>query len=125
MVKGVNLFLVFVSLGLADIGHEFEKCDDLGWISRSVRKLNAMDLSLPHVGWNDITITQNHQILINLKTSVILCSKLCFDVDNKSNVIAHTDYGEVFNTIVVEQYIPVQFHPEKSQELDSCYLITL
>lgn len=103
---------------LADVGYEFGKCDGLGWISGSVRKLNAMDLTLPHIGWNDISITQNHQIFNKLKDyrDFYYVHSYCFDAGNKSNVIAHTDYGENFTAVVCKENIfGFQFHPEKSQ----------
>lgn len=103
---------------LANAGHEFEICAGLGWIPGSVRKLLAADLSLPHIGWNDISIKQNHPIFDKLKDyrDFYFVHSFCFDAQNSSHVFAHTNYGENFNAIVCKDNIfGFQFHPEKSQ----------
>ena len=47
---------------LAEKGYEFEECQGLGWIAGSVRKLKTNQLTLPHIGWDDILIEQHHSI---------------------------------------------------------------
>ena len=103
---------------LADVGHEFDQCDGLGWISGSVRKLSVENLSLPHVGWNDISLTQSHPIFNKLKDfrDFYFVHSYCFDVHSKIDILAHTEYGEFFNAVVCRDNIfGFQFHPEKSQ----------
>ena len=103
---------------LAEVGHEFEECKGLGWIAGSVRKLSSHHLRLPHVGWNDILIEQRHPIFNNLKDyrDFYYVHSYGFNVNNKENVLAYTDYGENFSAVVCQENIfGFQFHPEKSQ----------
>ena len=103
---------------LAEVGHEFEECKGLGWISGSVKKLNCGDLRLPHVGWNDILIEQGHPIFDNLKDyrDFYYVHSYRFDANTDENVLAYTAYGENFNAVICRDNIfGFQFHPEKSQ----------
>ena len=103
---------------LADTGTEHESFKGLGWIGGSVKKLCADSLSLPHVGWNDISITKQSQIFNGLKDyrDFYYVHSYAFDVDDKSHVLAHTEYGSNFTSVVCKDNIyGFQFHPEKSQ----------
>ena len=103
---------------LAEVGNEFEQCNGLGWISGSVQKLNTNGLSLPHVGWNDISIVCDHPIFHNLKDhrDLYFVHSYCFVPTFGADVLANTDYGDKFVSIVCkENVLGFQFHPEKSQ----------
>ena len=103
---------------LAETGYEFEECEGLGWIAGSVRKLNSKKLMLPHVGWNDILIKQNHLIFNKLKEyrDFYYVHSYCLDVHHEENILAYTDYGEKFSAVICKENIyGFQFHPEKSQ----------
>ena len=103
---------------LAQTGYEFDECDGLGWISGSVRKLKSNNLSLPHVGWNDIEVEESHIIFNKLKEyrDFYYVHSYCFDTNDKANILAYTDYGERFAAVICKENIfGFQFHPEKSQ----------
>jgi len=103
---------------LAKKGYEFEQCEGFGWISGSVRKLSTENLSLPHVGWNNILIENPHSIFNKLKEyrDFYYVHSYCFDAHDEGNVLAYTDYGEKFSAVVCKDNIyGFQFHPEKSQ----------
>ena len=44
---------------LAEDGYENGVHKGLGWIKGSIKKLNARNLKLPHMGWNNIKIINN------------------------------------------------------------------
>ena len=103
---------------LADEGNEFSKVDGLGWIGGSVNKLSCGDLALPHVGWNEITINQNMSIFDKLKEhkDFYFVHSYAFDTDHCDHILAYTDYGSKFVSVVNKENIyGFQFHPEKSQ----------
>lgn len=104
---------------LAQKGYEFGKHDGLGWISGRVEKMNTDNLPLPHVGWNNISIIKESPLLkeLNNNQDFYFVHSYVFRVDNHEDVIAKTEYGEDFNSIVSHGNIfGVQFHPEKSQK---------
>jgi imidazole glycerol-phosphate synthase subunit HisH len=103
---------------LADEGNEFSKVGGLGWIGGSVNKLSCGDLALPHVGWNDISINQSKSIFEKLKDhkDFYFVHSYAFDVNHSEHILAYTDYGNKFVSVVNKENIyGFQFHPEKSQ----------
>jgi glutamine amidotransferase len=103
---------------LADRGVEFGEHPGLGWISGSVSKLDSQDFPLPHVGWNSIVSGRAHPLLTGLENdpNFYFVHSFVFHAKNPLDVLATTDYGERFCSVVQKENLyGVQFHPEKSQ----------
>ena len=104
---------------LADVGFEFGKKGGLGWISGKVEKLDSNGLPLPHVGWNDVRTKKESELLTGLNENhdFYFVNSYAFKADNSENVVAETEYGSWFTSIIQKDNIfGVQFHPEKSQK---------
>ena len=104
---------------LADKGYEFGEHRGLGWIPGKVVQLNAGTLPLPHIGWNSIEITRPSELLRQFESNqdFYFVHSYAFQATNPENIIAKTDYGEKFSSIIQSENIfGVQFHPEKSQK---------
>ena len=103
---------------LADLGMEFGKHEGLGWLPGIVDKLEVGRLPLPHIGWNDVEI-ETPNSLINQSIGDLnfyFLHSYVFRSKDSSQVIATTEYGQRFPSIVRRENIfGVQFHPEKSQ----------
>lgn len=104
---------------LAEDSNEHGQHRGLGWIPGQVR-LFEVDLPVPHVGWNDITIQQETPLLKDLASTnreFYFVHSYHFQTDDPSVVIATAQYGYEFPCIVQRDNIfGTQFHPEKSQE---------
>ncbi len=103
---------------LADEGHEHGPCKGLGWVSGSVKKLDAPGLSLPHVGWNNIRVIKKSPLLegINDEVDFYYVHNYYLDPKNSEEAIASTNYGMEFCAVINKDNIyGIQFHPEKSQ----------
>jgi glutamine amidotransferase len=103
---------------LADIGMEFGEHRGLGWIPGRVEKLDARDLRLPHIGWNDVTPSRDDPLLHELqtKTDFYFLHSFVFQPDRTEDTVATAEFGASFCAIVQRDNIRgVQFHPEKSQ----------
>ena len=91
----------------------------LGWIKGSIKKLKTNNLKLPHMGWNNVKIT-NNSFKMNFNTEnkdFYFVHSYFFDCFDKENIIGLTQYGTNFPSIVGKENIyGVQFHPEKSSE---------
>lgn len=100
---------------LADAGVEHGSTRGLGWISGTVRAIApAVDLKIPHMGWNDVLPTQGAP-LIEAGEAYFLHS-YHFDATDDADVLATTDHGGTLVAAVGRDNIMgVQFHPEKSQ----------
>ena len=90
----------------------------LGLIPGHIVPIQASGLRLPHVGWNTAQQAQRHRLLEGIRNEVdfYFVHSYRFVAENKENILANTDYGEIFPSIVVMgNVVGAQFHPEKSQ----------
>ncbi|MDP3920143.1 MAG: imidazole glycerol phosphate synthase subunit HisH [Candidatus Omnitrophota bacterium] len=104
---------------LATKGFEFGEHAGLGWIEGEVRRLESPDLPVPHVGWNDVAVTQSSPLLegIGDKADFYFVHSYHFEAAQPDSVTATCEYGQRFAASVSHGNIfGVQFHPEKSQK---------
>lgn len=99
-------------------GHEHGAHAGLGWIEGEVVKLEARNLKIPHMGWNELNLTQpQHPLLADMKNGEHVYFVHSYHaVTPASHMLATTEYGGVVTAVVARGNIMgVQFHPEKSQ----------
>lgn len=106
---------------LARRGFEYQETAGFGWIDGEIHKITPNDPSLPvpHMGWNDLVIEQDHPVLAGLKTGdhAYFVHSWHMQMSDASQRLAHCDYaGEVTAIVARDTIIGTQFHPEKSQE---------
>ena len=86
----------------------------LGWIEGYIKKLPTKNLKMPHMGWNLVSPTNKNE-LINDPGDYYFVHSYHFECKNKENILAETQYGINFTSIIGKENIyGVQFHPEKS-----------
>ena len=115
-VEGTPFLGICVGMQLlADAGVEHGTTRGLGWISGTVRAIApAVDLKIPHMGWNDVAPTQGAP-LIEAGEAYFLHS-YHFDATDDADVLATTDHGgRLVAAVGRDNIMGVQFHPEKSQ----------
>lgn len=104
---------------LAERGLEFGAAQGLGWLRGEVRRIDAGDLPLPHVGWNSVEAAGPHPLLRRFPAApdfYFLHSYRWADGD-PADVRATCAYGETFPCVLArDNVMGVQFHPEKSQK---------
>lgn len=108
-----------------DYSLEKKKTSGFGWLSGNFNKISPVGLDylgksfkVPHMGWNNLTIKQkNHPTLKNItdKEQYYFVHSY-YLVSNKINQeLASTTYCHEIPAIVCkDNYLGVQFHPEKS-----------
>lgn len=77
------------------------------------------NLRIRHIGWNTVNFLQPHPITEELKNNrdYYFVHSFHYHLHDKQNLIATTDYGYSFPSIVgINNIVGVQFHPEKSQK---------
>ncbi|HTA63656.1 MAG TPA: imidazole glycerol phosphate synthase subunit HisH [Bacteroidia bacterium] len=96
--------------------------DGLNWIDGEVKSLKKItqNLSVPHMGWNEISPTESNILLKNITPAdniyYFVHSYACF-AEKKEQVLATTTYGATFDVMINQKNIfGCQFHPEKSQK---------
>ena len=116
------LFGICVGLQMfADIGYEERETKGLGWISGKVSKIDNQNgkFKLPHIGWNEINITKDSQILkdIKNKSHMYFVHSYEFIPKDKNIISATTDYSSnIVCSVEKENIFGTQFHPEKSDK---------
>ena len=115
-VEGIPFLGICVGMQLlADAGVEHGTTRGLGWVGGTVRAIApAVDLKIPHMGWNDVVPTQGAP-LIEAGEAYFLHS-YHFDAEDAADVLATTDHGgPLVAAVGRDNIMGVQFHPEKSQ----------
>ena len=101
---------------LADAGEEFGRHDGLGWIPGTVRLVERADpaIKIPHMGWNDVTLTGAAGLLE--PGEAYFLHSYHFKLRHHEDVLAMTDHGGgLVAAVGRDNFLGVQFHPEKSQ----------
>lgn len=96
----------------------------LGIFKGRVRKINAPELKIPHMGWNSLTVNENASVNIDLFKNIRENPYVYFVhsyyavPEDKSVITAKTVYGEEITAAVgKDNVIATQFHPEKSGDI--------
>lgn len=113
---------------MANKGLEHGEHEGLGWVAGAVVPLQLQDpaLKIPHMGWNNVAVTENgqiHPVLQSITKSSDLDApdfyfvhSFMFECKEERHVLAYTDYGQTVTAIIArDNMIGMQFHPEKSQ----------
>jgi len=106
----------------ADIGYEETETRGLGWISGKVSKINNQNrkFKLPHIGWNQISITKDSKIFKNIdnKSHMYFVHSYEFIPKNKNVISSIVDYStDIVCSVEKDNIFGTQFHPEKSDKL--------
>ena len=105
---------------MATRGLEFGETAGFDWIPGDVVALTPDDpaLKVPHMGWNDLIITEHHPVLDGISTGdhAYFVHSYHMAVADPAHRLAHVDYGGPVTAVVArENLVGTQFHPEKSQ----------
>jgi len=105
---------------LAGISYEFIQTSGLGWLNGKVSQIMPSDdgIKIPHMGWNDLILNQEHPVLEGIKTGdhAYFVHSYHMILNDSDQVYAHVEYGQDVNAVVgIDTIVGTQFHPEKSQ----------
>jgi len=109
---------------LFDYSEEASDVRGLGFIGGTVKRF-AIDLSVPHIGWNGLNFKQASRIFAGLQENEKFYFVHSYHVvaDDPGVVLTTTDYGcEFVSSIQKGNIIATQFHPEKSGRAGLCLL---
>lgn len=94
--------------------------EGLGVIPGSLQKFDSTLAKVPHMGWNILNNKQQHPILDGLNEEDHLYFVHSYYAPNNEFALATCDYITEFIAIVAkDNYVGVQFHPEKSGDAGS------
>ncbi|MCM1361726.1 MAG: imidazole glycerol phosphate synthase subunit HisH [Clostridiales bacterium] len=100
-------------------GYEFEEHDGLGLIKGDVRKMEAPELIIPHMGWNKLEKLNDCRLMNGIGDDeyVYFVHSYKAHCEDK-NISAYCEYGGRVPALVHDGKFVygAQFHPEKSGE---------
>lgn len=92
--------------------------DGLDLIHGRVLRFPRSELKVPHIGWNNIRITQDHPLFKGIPDGSFVYFVHSYYVDTAAeNTLASCEYGLEYAASVVNSkgnVMGTQFHPEKS-----------
>ena len=87
----------------------------LGVIPGSLLKFESNTEKVPHMGWNTLSVRQNHPLLKDIEPNEHLYFVHSYFAPDNEFSVASCDYITPFIAVVAkDNYFGVQFHPEKS-----------
>lgn len=100
---------------LFDSSEEFGHSKGLGLIPGNIIKIKT-NMVLPHMGWNNLKISQKIPLLENIPQDSDVYFVHSFRANTKNEYIAASaEYGETIPAVIFrENIMGTQFHPEKS-----------
>jgi len=125
ILEGINQGKSFlgICLGMQLLfteSEEFGPHKGLDLIKGRVVRFYAMELKVPHMGWNRLNFQKSHSLLKGLpQESYVYFVHSYYVVPDDPEIIAtRTDYGlEFASSIAHDNIFACQFHPEKSQAI--------
>ncbi len=122
VIKGGAPFLgICVGMQMmATRGRENVDTPGFDWIAGEVVRITPSDptLKIPHMGWNDLVVSQSHPLLAGIATGdhVYFVHSFHVKTADPATCLASVDYaGPVIAAIGRDNLFGTQFHPEKSQ----------
>lgn len=104
---------------LFDCSDEMEFCRGLGLIPGAVHRIPSQSVIIPHMGWNELVITQDSPLLSGIEGPVYTYFVHSYQAFcDARHLIAYCEYDGNIPALVTDgQYVfGAQFHPEKSGE---------
>ena len=92
-------------------------CDGLGLIAGEVHRIPSDKVIIPHMGWNELVITQQSPLLEQIETPVYTYFVHSYQAFcDEKNIIAYCEYDGKIPALVTDGkfVFGAQYHPEKS-----------
>ena len=109
---------------MVDFSLEKQKTRGFCWLDGCFKKIKVKgldylgrDYKIPHMGWNTLQIEHNHPILENINEyeQFYFVHSYALETNQTDQILANTNYCQKIPSIIGRNnYIGVQFHPEKS-----------
>ena len=77
----------------------------LGWVDGTIEKLPKENLKMPHMGWNSLRVLKKNLKINPIETDYYFVHSYYFNCKNRENILAETNYGLNFPSIVNKENI--------------------
>ena len=117
LAAGTPVLGICLGMQLAlERSEELGGAEGLGLVPGEVRRLRTGELTLPHIGWNEVSLGSS-PLTAELPTRCAFYHVHSFAAHpaDEADVLGTADYGERFASVIQRgNFYGVQFHPEKS-----------
>lgn len=127
--KKVPVLGICVGMQMLASSSEEGKLQGLNWIPGKVKSFasnpESVDLPLPHMGWNDVSVKKPDSVFNELTDDnrFYFLHSFYFEADYAEDVVATAEYGHEFACVVSRGHIyGIQCHPEKSHHFGAHFL---
>lgn len=94
-----------------------EMLDCLGLVPTDIKRMDAGELVLPHMGWNQISAKPDHPLFKDIDSGSYFYFVHSFAAPISQYTLAESNYGQSFSAAIgKDNFMGVQFHPERSGE---------
>ncbi|WP_394392650.1 imidazole glycerol phosphate synthase subunit HisH [Shewanella woodyi] len=129
LIQGLTQPVLGVCLGMQMMGNLSKEqggkqvdCECLGLIPTEITELDSQGQPLPHMGWNQIEVS-DHPLFDGIASGSYLYFVHSYRAPLSEYTIANSQYGETFSAAIAkDNFMGVQFHPEKSAAVGSAIL---
>ncbi|QIR14362.1 imidazole glycerol phosphate synthase subunit HisH [Shewanella aestuarii] len=95
-------------------GRGLEDIQCLGLVPTEISDIDSQGLPLPHIGWNQITVS-DHPLFNGIADGSYVYFVHSYRAPISQYTLASSTYGETFSAAIgKDNFFGVQFHPEKS-----------
>lgn len=105
---------------LFEKGYEGEEREGLGLLQGEIRKMVDPNVKIPHIGWNNLEVNRNDDLLKGLKENTFVYYVHSYRVEGYRNedLVGFSTYGDlkIPGLFRKDNIMGAQFHPEKSGE---------
>jgi imidazole glycerol-phosphate synthase subunit HisH len=132
LVRQEQVPVLGICVGMQILAEESDEgvAAGLGWVAGRVRSFTsnpaAVNLPMPHMGWNDVVPTASPSALLRgleQDARFYFLHSYYFECADAANIAARADYGMEFDCVVQSGNVyGVQFHPEKSHHWGAALL---
>ena len=117
--NGASILGICLGAQLLTDHSEEGDAEGLGLIPAKTIRFQPEDptLKVPHMGWNEIKVAQDHPIFSNTRDQqrFYFVHSYYMQCEEEGNVLCTAEYGQRFHAgIIKDKIIGLQFHPEKS-----------
>lgn len=124
-LKNTNKPVLGICLGMQLFYETSEEgnCQALGIIPGRLKKFDATKAKVPHMGWNQFESVSEHPLLSGINEKHFVYYVHGYYAPVTEHTVATCNYIHNFTAIVKkDNFLGVQFHPEKSGQVGSLLL---